>query len=232
MRLPSLRFLLLSCLVVCNALRGELPRDMLAALDHFRTEGAPGYAYEQVSEGEGHSRREAFSPLGAEGLHWTLLSVDGHLPSEGELREYRLSKLQRSSATNAPRLEKQLDRSSGEVLEEKGGQLRCRFRLLPEGGDESLRQLAVDCTLDRASGSILRIEIFNTERLSPSLVVRIDSMRTVLEYSAQSAAEPSHLLHADIRVEGRAFWLKSLNQHLSVTWSNYKKITPGESKAP
>ena len=49
--------------------------------------------------------------------------------------------------------------------------------------------------------------------------INIAETRTVMTYSLPEAGRPSLLQKVTLRVRGRAFWFKSLDQDMTVTYS-------------
>lgn len=198
------------------------PPELAAALQNFRTEGAKGWSYTQITTGDGEALVERYNPAEPEPLRWTLRSRNGQPPSPEELQQYRQSKVQRSSATNAPRLQEQLDLASCETLPPEGAQTRYRFRLKAgDASDRSAEHLRVTLTYHQPSHTIVSVEIASAAPFSPVFGIKIAESRSTMTYSVPEPGRPSLLLRATIRVRGRAYWLKSLDQDLTVEYRDY-----------
>lgn len=224
---------LLLALALCPArLLALVPGELETALQSFRTEGPFGWSFVQTSvDAEGKSQQEHFDPAEALPFQWTLLKMNGVVPSTAELKQYQQGKSLRSSALNAPRLEKQLDLESCVEISTTATVLQCRFKLLPssEQGPE-LQKLSVRLTLDRPTSTITEVCISNDETLAPVFGVKIHKSQTTLYYSKPSDDTPSLLLKAVIELQGRAFWLKSMDQKLTITWSDHRLAGPKRKK--
>ncbi len=208
-----------------------VPEEMRAALAGFRTEGPFGWAFTQASSDGRNSLTETYDPSQAEPFRWTLVSRNGVPATEEDRKEYQQSKLIRTSALDAPRLERQLDLDSCEEQSVSERWLKCTFRLKPgEQHDDAHANLSVLVTLDRPSRTITEVEISSLRPFAPVFGVRIESSRTLLSYSLPEEGKPSLLLRAQITVEGRAFWFKSLNQRLEINWSQHRFAGHGRSK--
>jgi hypothetical protein len=208
-------------LSLCHA--AGVPEEMSAALAGFRTEGPFGWAFTQSSSDGKESLVETYDPSQAEPFRWTLVSRNGAPATQDDCKQYQQNKLIRTSALDAPRLERQLDLDSCLQHSVSERLLKCTFRLKPgEQHDDAHANLSVLVTVDRPSRTITEVEISSIEPFSPVFGVRIASSRTLLNYSLPEDGRPSLLLRAQIVVEGRAFWFKSLNQRLEITWSQHR----------
>jgi len=222
-RPPSIRFLLcLLCATLPISLGAAVPAEMEQALAVFRTEGPAGWAYTQSTRSGEDRLVEQFDPLRPEGSKWVLLEAKGRAPTKEEAADYQRGKVQRSSSLNAPRLEKQLDPASCELIEETPALLGCRFHLLPGGeAAEAALHLRVSVFVDRGSHTISRMEIRAFEPFSPVFGVRIRESATILEYTPSRPGEAPLLVRASLSVRGRAFWLHSLDQDMEILWSGH-----------
>ena len=216
-------FFLLATAGLTAAIRAELPAEVDRALDAYRTEGAPGWAYTQTTTGEGHQTIERFDPGRPELLRWTLMEKDGKAPATDELEQYRGRKARRVTATGPPPLRDQIDRKSAQLVTDNPAGWVYRFRLRPGGDDDSAAAfMRVTAFIGRASGQIERLSLGNVVPFSPSFLVRVEEMRTEMTYSPSNGSEPSHLLRVETRIRGRAFF-RSLDQELTVRYSDFEK---------
>jgi hypothetical protein len=216
--------LLLSLLAAALS-AAPLPPEVAEVLRNFRTEGPRGWRYTETTTAGAESLVERYDPLAPETLRWTLVRKNGRAPTDDELRDYRLSKVQRSSAYTAPSLPELLDFASAETLPAVADCARYRFRLKPgEDRDRSAEHLRVTATWHRPSRTITEIEIASVEPFSPVFGIRIAESRTVLRYALPADDRPSLLQTVTLRVRGRAFWLKSLDQDMQITFSDYTRL--------
>jgi hypothetical protein len=97
-----------------------------------------------------------------------------------------------------------------------------RFHLKPaDKDDQSADFMRVTYTLHRPSGTIDRIELNSSEPFSPVMLVKIAEARTVMTYSRPEGDRPSLLKDVTVKIRGRAFWVKSLDQDMTVTYTDY-----------
>jgi hypothetical protein len=216
--LVCLLFVFLSSRMVA----GPMPPELEAALKEFRAEGAKNWAFTQTTVSAERSRVERFDPLGRHYLQWTLLQQDGRAPTASEVRTYNEHKTRRSSNETPPNVKDQIAPDTCAVIEETAERGVYRFQLKP--GDEDDRSAAfmrVTFTLHRPTRAIEKVELASTGPFSPVLMVNIQEARTVMTYLLPEGERPALLKEITVRVRGRAMWFKSLDQDMTVTYSDY-----------
>ncbi len=222
----AVAFLLLAvALPLSSALASDEVRpQLLAALETFRTEGPRGWSFTQTTESGDQRRVERFDPAQPEFTRWSLLELDGRAPTPDELHDYRQKVTRRSSATNAPHLTKQFDLSTLELVADADERTTWRCRLKPsETGDATAEHLAATLLFHTPTQTIESVEIASIEPFAPTLGVKITELKTTLTYSLPAGDRPSLLLKSTTRLRGRAFFLKSLDADMSVTFSDHEK---------
>lgn len=207
------------------ALTPSVPAAFLDSLRSFRPEGPPDWGYEQSTQGDGKARIERYDPGQPESQRWSLLSLDSRAPTAEEIRDYRSIKMQRSSLFHAPRLQEQLDPGSAKVLEDTASLLRIRYRLRPgDASDRTSAHLTVELTWMKASRTITRVVIASFEPFSPVFGISLNRTRTELHYAEPREGRPSLPERYTIEVRGRAYWIKGIEQDLTITFSNPFRI--------
>ena len=227
MRLPFARSLALvfAVLLTCRLTAGPMPGELAAALKDFRTEGPRGWSFTQTSTASDHSRVERFNPIGRDSLQWSLVQQDGRAPTEEELVKYKELKARRSSNENAPNVKDQLAPDSCEILSETAELGVYRFKLKTgDKDDQSAEFMRVTYTLHRPSRTIDQIELASTEPFSPVFLVKIQEARTVMTYTRPEADRPSLLKAVSVKIRGRAMWVRSLDQDMTVSYTDYVYI--------
>lgn len=233
MALPRFRFSsMLARVVLLAALAVTAPLSAAAAIDpaletalkSFRTEGPPGWSFTQTTEAAGESRVEYHDATRPAFSRWSLVQVDGRTPTTDEIQDYNEKASRRSRAGTAPRLESQIDFDTLSIADETPERITYRARLKEaEDGDATARYLVATIVLHRPSTTIESFQIASTESFSPVLGVKIAEMKTVMFYSLPDEDRPSLLLKSETRLRGRAFFLKSLDADMTVTFTDYKK---------
>ena len=194
------------------------------SLKTFRTEGPKGWSFTQTTEGDGQSRVERYNAAQPEFDRWTLLQQDGRTPTTDEAQDYREKLSRRSRGGTAPRLTDQLDLTTLEIVQQTEGRAICHFRLKPgEAGDATAKYLRATIGLHQPTKTIESFTIFSAEPFAPTLGVRIASMKTTLTYSLPDKDRPSLLQRSSTQLRGRAFYLKSLDADMTVTFTHFEK---------
>ncbi len=218
-------------LVTCRLMAAPIPAELAAALKDFRTEGPRGWGFTQTSIASAHSRVEQFNPAGRDSVQWTLVQQDGRAPNEEEAGKYKELKARRSSNENAPNVKDQINTDSCEILSESAEQGVYRFQLKTgDKDDQSAAFMRVTYTLHRPTQTIEKIELASTEPFSPVFMVKIAEARTVMTYTRPESGRPSLLKEVAVKVRGRAMWVKSLDEDMTVAYSDY--VYAGKKPAP
>lgn len=199
-----------------------MPAELAAALKEFRAEGPKGWSFVQTTAGENKSLVERFDPLGKNFVQWTLLKKDGVPPTADEVEKYNQRKASRSSNETAPNVKDQLAPDSCEIVSENAERGIYRFSLVPaDKNDTAAAHMRATFTLHRPTGTIERVELASIGPFSPVFFVDIKEAATVMNYSLPTDGRPSLLQEVRMKVRGRAMWVRSLDQDLSVVYSDY-----------
>lgn len=226
-----MRFFLIACLAAV-AVAASPPSSSLEALrpvleeaiKTFRTEGPRGWSFTQSTRGDGHSRVERYNARKSEFERWTLLQQDDREPTADETQDYREKLSRRSRGGTAPRLTDQLDLGTLEITEENSERATVKARLKPgEAGDATAKYMVATIVLQKPSRTIETFELASSEPFSPTLGVKITSMRTTISYSLPSEDRPSLLQTSVTHLRGRAFFFKSLDADMTVTFTDYER---------
>lgn len=205
---------------------GEMPADLKAALAAFKAEGTRGWAFTQSTVGPGRSLVERFDPGLPEVERWTLLQKDGRTPTPKEAQSYRELLTRRSRGETAPNVKDQIDPASATLVSDTGERTQWRFRLrATDEDDRSAAHMDVVFTLHRPTATIERVVLASFEPFNPVRGVHITEARTTIEYSLPTADRPTLLSRITVRLRGRAWWIKSMDQDMTVTYSDYAPMT-------
>lgn len=216
-----MRFLVLLC-VLSSTVFAAVPPELAAALKTFRTDGPRGWAFTQTTEAEGRSLTERFDPAQRDLTRWTLLQQDGHVATADERRGYIEDLKHRTQGETAPKLTEQFDLGSLETVADTPDQATYRLRLKPsESGDKTAAFLRITLVLHKPTQTIASLELASIAAFAPTFGVNITEMRTVMTYSLPADGRPSLPEKVTTRLRGRAFWLKSLDADMTVTFSDY-----------
>ncbi|MFT3780675.1 MAG: hypothetical protein QM790_01580 [Nibricoccus sp.] len=226
-------FLLVVLTSLSSLFAAKMPPELDDALKTFRAEGAAHWSFVQTSESGGKTQVEHFDPSKPEFNRWTLLKKNGAAPTEAELQEYRERLSRRTTGKTAPNVKDQIDTNSYELLSEDGERANYRFRLRPgDKSDQSASHMAATFTLHKPTGTIERVEVASLEPFSPMFAVKVNEAKTVMTYSLPTAERPSLLDKITVRMRGRAMWFKSVDEEMTVTYSEHKFVGKKAPAAP
>lgn len=219
-----MRFLLVLAfaLFTGSLMAGPMPAELAAALKEFRAEGSKGWAFTQTTTSSERTRVERFDPRGKHSLLWTLLKENDRAPDADEIQKYNELKTRRSSNETAPNVKDQIIADTCEVLEENVDRGVYRFQLKPgDSDDSSAKFMRATFTLHRPTATIQQVELASTEPFSPVFMVKVQEARTVMIYTLPEGERPTLLKEVSVRIRGRAMYFRSLDQDMTVTYSDY-----------
>lgn len=218
-----MRFLL-SFLALASCAIAAVPAELAAALESFRADPPRGWSYTQTTTAEGKSTVERYDAAKPEFDRWSLVQKDGRTPTADELKTYGEMRSRRSRGGTAPKLTEQLDLATCEVVTRTSERATYRFRVRPgEAGDKTAQHLRATLVLHLPTQTVESLELSNTAAFSPTPGVTIAEMKTAMRYRVPAGDTPARPEQIATRVRGRAFWLKSLDADMTVTYSGYEK---------
>ncbi len=199
-----------------------VPPELAAALTTFRADAPKGWSFTQTTSAQGESTVERCDAAKPEFDRWSLVEKNGRPPTADETREYGEMRSRRSRGGTAPNLSDQFDIGTLETWGDSGGFATYRCRLKPsEKGDATARYLRATLIVHRATNTLASVELASISSFSPTFAVNIDEMQTVMTYRPPAAGVPMLPQTVKTRVRGRAFWFKSLDAEMIVTFSDY-----------
>ena len=219
MRLLALLF------VLASSALAAVPPALTAALEHFRADAPPGWSFTQQIAAEGKSTVERCDAAKPEFDRWSLQQKDGRTPTAEEAQEYAEIRSRHSRGGTAPKLTEQFDLTTVEVVSETPERATYRMRMKPsEFEDRTAAFLRVTVIVHPTTHTIESIELANTGEFSPAFAVRITELVTTMTYSVPNGERPSLPLAVTTHVRGRAFYFKSLDADMTVTFSDYERV--------
>ena len=221
---PALGFLgFLAWIVIATGLvhAAPLPSDLMDTLAHFHPAGPKGWSFLQTTESAGQSLVEYFDAIQPANERWSLRQKNGRPPTKEELADYSQGQALNSATFTAPRIQDQIDLTTAVLVRRDDTRSVWRFQMKPSDDDKTSRYMTVTVTYHQPTHTIEQVEIANLEPFSPVLAVKISETRTVMTYSLPSAESPSQLQRVTLLVRGQAFWFKTLDQDMTVTFSGH-----------
>lgn len=201
-----------------------VPPLLETALKNFRAEGAPGWSFVQTSVAGNESLVERFDATRPDFERWSLIAKNGRPATEEEKRDHLEKQTRRSRGGTAPRITESLDLETVTLASEtpEQGIYRCRLKK-GEAGDQTAAFLRATLVVHKSTQSIERFALESIAPFSPAMGVKIAEMKTVMLFSVPQDDRPSLLLGVRTHLRGRAFWIKSLDQDLVVTYTEHAK---------
>ena len=202
------------------------PIEVRDVLKKFRTEGPKGWSFTQTTTSEGRTLVERYESAQPEFNRWTLLNEDGRAPNDEGQRRYRDKFSRYSSPGTAPQLSDQIEHMSLVAENETSERTTYRGRLKStEKEDRTAAFLRATIVWHKTSGTIESLSIENTEPFAPSFGVKIERMLTTMSYSLPTPDQPSLLQSVVTCLRGKAFWVKSIDADMTVTYSAYASVS-------
>jgi len=224
---------LILTLAAVTAQAANPPIDVRDVLKNFRTEGPKGWSFTQSTTAEGRTVVERYDSAQPEFNRWTLLTEDGRAPNEEGQRRYRDKFSHYSSTGTAPQLSDQIEYTSLVTENETAERITYRGRLKPtEKEDRTALFLRAMIVWHKASGTIESLVIESTAPFAPSFGVKIEQMQTTMSYSLPTPEHPSLLQSVVTRLRGKAFWVKSIDADMTVTYSAYVSTSASHPDRP
>lgn len=200
-----------------------VPDEINSALNTFRAEGTRGWSFVQTMQTDKEKLVERFDPSKPENGRWVLLEKDGHAPTASDLKEYADKLSRRGGGETAPDVVHQLDRNAATRVSDDAQKSVYRFRLKPGGKDDaSAAFMTATFTYDKATHAFEKVEIANIEPFAPMFAVKVNEARTAVYYHLPSADRPILLDHITVKIRGRALIIRSLDEDMTVSYSDYK----------
>lgn len=218
-----MRFFVLFVATLATSL-AAIPRELEAALKTFRADPPRGWSFTQTTVAEGKSTVERSNAVKPDFDRWSLVQVDGRAPTADELARYAENRSRRSRTGTAPSIIDQLDLASIETVSDAADRILFRFRLRPgESRDKTAAFLRATLTLHKPTQTIESIELGNVSEFAPTIGVKIAEIKTVMTYTLPHGDTPALPQKVATRQRGTAFWFKSLDADMTVTFSDYAR---------
>lgn len=219
LRLPAL------FLSLCATALSALPPELDLALKNFRSDPPRGWSFTQTTVAEGKSTVERNDAAKPDFSRWSLVQVDGRTPTGEELARYAENRSRRSRTGTAPKIVEQLDLTTLETVQDAGEHAVYRCRLRPgESADKTAPALRATLTVHKPTHTLESLELANTTEFAPTLGVKIAELKTVMTYSLPQGDTPTLPQKVATRQRGTAFWFKTLDAEMSVTFSDYTPV--------
>ena len=152
------------------------------------------------------------------------MQQDGRPPTADETKHYKEVRSRWSRGGTAPKISDQFELATLETVSitAERATYRCQIQR-GEAGDETARFLRATIVLRQPTQTLESITLGSTGAFSPTFGVKIAEMTTQLSYRPPEGDRPAMPLAVVTHVRGRAFWVKSLDADMTVTFSDYAR---------
>lgn len=223
-RFHGMMRLFFTFLVLAAAASAGVPPALDAALQNFRGDPPRGWSYTQTTVAEGRSTVERYDATKVEFDRWSLVEKDGRPPTAEDQKEYAEMRSRRSRGGTAPKLTDQLDLATVQTVSDTAERATYRCGLRPgERSDRTAAFLRATVVVHKPTQAIESIELASTGEFSPAIGVKIAALKTLMTYTLPAPDQPAFPRGVTTHVRGRAFWFKSLDADMTVTYSAYEK---------
>lgn len=213
---------LLSAVALTATPAADIPPAVRQAVADFRPEGPKGWSFTQTTRAEGRSLVERYDSTKPEFNRWSLLAEDDKAPTPEAAQRYREKFTRHSQNSSAPRLNQQVDHATLTMLADTGERTTYQARLkATEAEDRTGPFLRATIVWHKPTATIESFAIENIAVFSPAFGIKIEALRTTMAYTLPTPDRPALLTRVRTHLRGRAFWVKSLDADMEVTYTDY-----------
>jgi hypothetical protein len=155
-----------------------------------------------------------------------LLTVNGVTPDDEHLDAFREAEEKRIGDLDPETsgYVYMVDTETLELVEEADGHIELSFVPRVKAMENSRENLRGTLLLNTGAGQIEKLEIHNTEELSPAFSVTVDTYRLALRFQLEQGENLLQKLES--HAVGKAAFIKSFDSQVEVTFSDYRRAHP------
>lgn len=201
-----------------------MPDYVRAALEKFSPEVPAGWAYTLTTVRNEDDRSTArYDPAKPPAEQWTLLELNGRIPSAKETAHYARARAGGNSAAPQGSFQKaDIEPASVVLLSEDAdrGEFRCTFRAEATGADKMLGHLTLHLTVAKHQPHVEKFALELAAPYSPVLGVKMRELRVQMSFSEPRAGRPSLPATNTSHFAGRIFLIRVV-ENLTVTYTDF-----------
>lgn len=209
------------------------PELAVQALENMESTNIDGWSYVVTTARHGKKTVERHDATKPDGSRWQLLLKNDQPPTADEIEEYLGAK--RDQAERRKRrggrdddddreISALVDASTIKLLSEDDARATYSFQMKID--DEEDRKFAqhVSCTMvvDKRKPHVERIEMKSNGEIKPATGVKISDFYTLMRFDLDEASGAILPRSITTRIEGRAFLVKSIDEDVRVSFTEYK----------
>ncbi len=225
------RLLILVALLVPIAASAQTDSLVEEALANMGEVDLDAWSYKVTTTREGKKTIERHDATKPETARWQLLMKNGESPTADELAEYaaakngqREQKKRRRKADGENDIEQLIEPGSVTLLAENSTRATYSFKMKADDdeGREFAEHVQATLVIHKKIPYVERLEMQSTEEIKPAIGVKIAEFHMSMRFSHDS--DSGTILPSTIatRIKGRAFLVKSIDEDISVVFSDYK----------
>ena len=203
----------------------EVPAYVREALSHFISDAPKGWAYTLTTTKDGDTSIERYDPGQPIGAQWTLLQRNGRPPTDNERQRYIQYKTGTTQGTTrAATFEKNdIDFGTLRLVREDAAraEFESRFR---EGDNKMLAHFVVNLTFSKSPAVLEKFALRLGAPFSPVIGVRMKELFVDMTFSPATVDRPSLPLTSTSRFHGRFMLVKSIDEEISISYSDYSRV--------
>jgi hypothetical protein len=193
-----------------------------SALTGFNTGMPPGWAYTLTTVRNDRPITERFDPAKPPAAQWTLLEIEGRVPTDDEQEKYHRARAAGAGGTQANFEKTDIDPGSIALLKEDDVQAEftAAFRETSTGSDKMLGHLTLRLIVDKHLPHVAAYVLELKDPYNPVLGVKMNQLRVEARFSAPREGRPSLLLEQTSQFTGRIFFI-STGENLRLTYRDH-----------
>jgi hypothetical protein len=203
-----------------------MPGFLRTALDSFRAEVPPDWAYTLTTEREGRLITERFDPSKPPAEQWALLRTGGQAPTRADLENYFKYKAgQAPGAMPATFNKGDIDPGSLALEHEDAerAEFTGRFREQSANADKMLGHVRLRLTVRKRPSYIEKFTMELREPYSPVLTVRMRELAVTMEFAPPGADRPSLPVTSSSHFLGSVFFMP-VEENLRFSYADFTRV--------
>ena len=220
--------LALGVLLAVASAGATVPDYVREALGKFNPEVPAGWAYTLTTVRNDDARTTArFDPARPAADQWTLLDLNGRVPTAKEAAQYARA---RASAGNAAAPQGTFQKSDIDpatimlVSEDADrGEFSCAFRAEATGADKMLGHLKLRLTVSKRQPHVEKFVLELKEPYTPVLGVKMRELLVLMSFTPPAADRPSLPAVNSSRFLGRIFFI-GMEENLTLTYTDLVRV--------
>lgn len=218
----------LGVLLAVASVAAEVPAYVREALGKFSSEVPAGWAYTLTTVRNEDARTTArFDPAKPPAEQWTLLDLNGRVPTAKESTQYARARSGggNASAPQGTFQKGDIDPASITLISEDAdrGEFSCGFRPEATGSDKMLGHLHLRLSVNKRQPHVEKFVLELKEPYSPVLGVKMRELLVQMSFTPPAADRPSLPAVNSSHFLGRIFFI-GMEENLTLTYKDLVRV--------